>query len=195
MTTNDLEWGEPPELELGVTSFLRGSMETSEEEGPPPEPPVWELHEWVMWKAEMTETPDWWRQLLAVPGVPNCKRLVQKIRALFSHPQRASEAEKMKDHCKAPLAPLCLHRERFQLPPNTIFDCWDIREVWREKTIAYACALQYWAEKSDLPTGGQPHWLAESVKEFQEEMKCYLSFSDREVFESVTPQGDAIQPI
>ena len=53
--------------------------------------------------------------------------------------------------------------------------------------IAYTHALQYWAEKSDPPTGGQPHWLAESVKELQKEMKCYLSFSDREVFEGVTP--------
>ena len=53
--------------------------------------------------------------------------------------------------------------------------------------IAYTRALQYWAEKSDLPTGGQPCWLAESVKELWEEMKCYLPFSDREVFEGVTP--------
>ena len=57
----------------------------------------------------------------------------------------------------------------------------------REKTVAYAHALQYWAEKSDLPTGGQPCLLAESVKELQEEMRCYLSFSDEEVFEGVTP--------
>ena len=56
-----------------------------------------------------------------------------------------------------------------------------------EKTIVYACALQYWAEKSDLPTGGQPCWLAKSVKELWEEMSCYLSFSDKEVFEGITP--------
>ena len=53
--------------------------------------------------------------------------------------------------------------------------------------IVYAHALQYWVEKSDLPTWGQPCQLAESVKELQEEMKCYLSFLDREVFEGVTP--------
>ena len=52
--------------------------------------------------------------------------------------------------------------------------------------IAYAHALQYWAEKPDLPTGGQTCWLAKSVKELQKEMKCYLYFSDREVFEGVT---------
>ena len=75
-TADDLELGELPELEPGVTSFLRGSAESSEEEGPPPELPVWELHKLVMWKAEMIETPDWWRELLAVLGVSNCKRLV-----------------------------------------------------------------------------------------------------------------------
>ena len=57
----------------------------------------------------------------------------------------------------------------------------------REKTVAYAHALQYWVEKTDLPTGGQPCLLAESVKELWEEMRCYLSFSDKDVFEGVTP--------
>ena len=42
-------------------------------------------------------------------------------------------------------------------------------------------------EKSNLPAGGQPHRLAESVKELREEMRCYLSFTDQEVFEGVTP--------
>ena len=57
----------------------------------------------------------------------------------------------------------------------------------REKMVAYAQALQYWVEKTDLPTGGKPCLLAESVKELQEEMRCYLSFSDEEFFEGVTP--------
>ena len=72
---------EPPELEPRVTSFLGGSVENlkEEEEVPPPEPLVGELWEWVMWKAKMTETPDWWRELLAVPGVPNCKKLAWKV--------------------------------------------------------------------------------------------------------------------
>ena len=86
-----------------------------------------------------------------------------------------------------PPAPPCLLRTSFQPPPNAIFACRDIREIWREKTIAYAHDLQYWAEKSNPPAGGQPHWLAESVKELREEMRCYLSFTDQEVFEGVTP--------
>ena len=34
----------------------------------------------------------------------------------------------------------------------------------REKTVAYAQALQYWAEKTDQPAGGKPCLLAESVE-------------------------------
>ena len=74
-TPEDSDLGELPELEPGVTSFLTGSVESSEEEGSPPEPPVGELREWVMWKAEATKTPNWWRELLALLGVPNCKKL------------------------------------------------------------------------------------------------------------------------
>ena len=58
-TPKDSDLGELSELEPGVTSFLTGLPESSEEEGPPPEPPTGEFHEWVNWKAKMTDTPDW----------------------------------------------------------------------------------------------------------------------------------------
>ena len=105
MATEDPDLVEPPELELGVTSFLRGLAENSEEEEewPPPELPVQELHKWVMWKAKMCKTPDWWRELLAVPGVPNCKKLVWKMWALFHHPKRISEVNRMENYYQAPL--------------------------------------------------------------------------------------------
>ena len=51
--------------------------------------------------------------------------------------------------------------------------------------VAYAQALQFWVEKVDLPTGGKPHLLAGSVIELWEEMECYLSFSDEDVFKGV----------
>ena len=58
----------------------------------------------------MTETSDWWRELLAVPGVPNCKRLACEVRALFIHPKRASGVKETKDHCQAAL-PHCVSLE------------------------------------------------------------------------------------
>ena len=59
-----------------------------------------------------------------------------------------------------------------------------------EKTVAYAWALQYWVKKTDQPGGGRPHLLVESVKELQEKMRCYLSFSDEEVLKGVIPPGE-----
>ena len=140
----------------------------------------------MTWKAEVTEFPDWWRELLALPGVPDCKKLAQQVQASFSHPRRAKEMKATKYHCHAPL-PHHVSLETVSshlLIPSLLVG---ISEIWREKTIAYTHALQYWVEKSSLPAGGQPHRLAESVKELREEMRCYLPSTDQEVFEGVTP--------
>ena len=63
-----------------------------------------------------------------------------------------------------------------------MFACQDIRELQWEKMVAYAQALQFWAEKANLPTQGQPCLLVGSVVELWEEMKCYVSFSDEDIF-------------
>ena len=51
--------------------------------------------------------------------------------------------------------------------------------------MAYAQALQFWVEKANLPTQGQPCLLVGSVMELREEMKCYISFTDEDVFSGV----------
>ena len=51
--------------------------------------------------------------------------------------------------------------------------------------VAYAQALQHWVEKTDPPAGGKPCLFAESMKELREELKCYLSFSNEEVFKGL----------
>ena len=42
------------------------------------------------------------------------------------------------------------------LPADMIFACRDIREIPREKVVAYARALQHWVEQNNLPAGGEP---------------------------------------
>ena len=106
---------------------------------------------------------------------------------LVSSSQKGKWGKQDGELLSGPHAPPCLLRKNFQPPPNSIFACQDIWEMQREKTVAYACALQYWVEKTDPPTGGKQCLLAKSVKELQEEMRCYLSFSDKEVFEGLTP--------
>ena len=90
------------------------------------------------------------------------------------------------DH-QALLAPPCLCQKNFLPLPDSIFVCQDIQEIQHEKMVANAQVLQFWVEKTDLPTGGKPCLLAGSVVELQEEMKCYVSFSDGDVFKGVAP--------
>ena len=129
--------------------------------------------------------PSWWRELVAVPEVGDHKRLAWEVQASFQLPRRASELHKMKDYHQAPHAPLCLLQKMFMPPASSIYACRDIQEIQWEKTVAYAQALQYWAEKVDQPAGGKLCLLEESVKELREELRCYLSFSNEEVFKGV----------
>ena len=76
---------ELPELGPEVTCFFRGLAENSEEDemAPSPEPPVKELHKWVMWKTEACEMPSWWRELMAVPEVEDREKLAWEVWASF----------------------------------------------------------------------------------------------------------------
>ena len=109
------------------------------------------------------------------------------MQASFQLPIRASNLHKVENYHQAPSALLCLLQKNFLPPSDSIFACWDIREMQWEKMVAYAQALQYWVEKADPCAGGRPCLLAESVKELWEEMRCYLSSSDKEVFKGMVP--------
>ena len=79
------------------------------------------------------------------------------------------------------------------LPPQDLkFPCQDYREGQLQKTLAYAQALQYWAEKANLPTLGQPHLLARCVQELRWEMRSYITFMDGAVLEEMTPQQELL---
>ena len=67
-------------------------------------------------------------------------------------------------------------------PVVSIFASWDIWEIPREKTVAYARALHYLTEQNNLPKRDQPCLLVESIAELRREVGFYLSFMDEEVF-------------
>ena len=48
--------------------------------------------------------------------------------------------------------------------------------------VAYARALQYWAEQNNPPARGEPCLLVRSVLELREEVRWYLSFTNEQVF-------------
>ena len=129
MATEDPDLEEPLELGLEVTCFLRGLAENLEEEdkkAPSPEPPVKEVHKWVMWKAGACKTPSWWRELMAVPEVEDCKKLAQEVQASFWLPKRLSKLHKMENYHQAPPALLCLLQRNSLPPPDSIYACQDI---------------------------------------------------------------------
>ena len=81
-----------------------------------------------------------------------------------------------------PPAPPSLHQQRFMPPVISAFACQDIWEIPREKTVAYAQALQCIVEENNLPKRDQPCLLVESIVELRREVGFYLSFTDEEVF-------------
>ena len=181
----DADLGKLPGLAPTVASFLWGSLETSDNEGGemPPEPTVLDFTEWVQWKAGKCVTPSWWMELSMVLGEDNTRELARQVRVSFGLPQWLWELDAEKATLQAPPALPCLCWQTFMPLPDLIFSSWDIREVPREKVVAYARALQYWAEQNDLPTGGELHLLAKGVLELREEVKWYLTFTDEEVFQ------------
>ena len=171
-----------------VASFLRGLPKTSKDEGEETssESPVIEFSWWVPWKAKICKTPEWWSELSTVPGKDDHRKLAREVRASFGLPCWMWELGAREATLQAPPAAPCLCRQKFMPPAESIYACRDIREVPREKVVAYARALQHWAEQNNLPAGGEPCLLAKSVLELREEVKWYLSFTDEEVFWGLT---------
>ena len=119
---SDLE--DPPELGPVVASFLRGLLETSEDEGDgmPPEPAITEFSQWVPWRANKCKTPGWWAELVVVPEMADHKKLAREVWALFWLPQQMKELGMKGANLQAPPAPPCLHWQKF-MPPAPINLC------------------------------------------------------------------------
>ena len=180
---SDLE--ELLELKPTVASFLQGSLETLDEEGKkmPLEPHITDFGQWVPWKSESCETPDWWEELLAVSGKEDAGRLAREVRASFVLPQQMQELDSREATLQAPPAPPYLCRKRFMTPAGSIFACRDIQEIPRKK---------WWHTpgpssngQNNPPARGEPRLLARSVLELREEVRWYLSFTDEEIFKGV----------
>ena len=151
--------------------------------------------------------PDWWPELAEISDVDNHQELAQKVQTSFELPWQISEWHGMENYHQAPPTLLCICWKDFLPQHGSKFVCWDIRESQLEKTVAYAQALQFWVEKADLPTLGQPCLLAGSILELREAMKCYISFPNNAIFggvalpdESLTTQlektiPESVQPV
>ena len=124
------------------------------------------------------------------------ERLAKEVKASFQFPWCRHELDPKEAPYHTPPAPPCLHQQRFMPQVQSIYASRDIREIPREKAVAYTRALQYYAERSDLQKRGQTHLLAESVVELREEIGFYLAFQDEEVFWGLDlPKEEDAHPI
>ena len=65
----DSDLGDPPQLQAEVASFLQCSSKTAKEDskGISLEPPISQPTEWVWWRAETCDIPNWYVELSTVP--------------------------------------------------------------------------------------------------------------------------------
>ena len=159
----DSDLGEPPQLRAEVASFLQGSSEMPEEENKEmsPEPPISQPAEWVQWKAERCDVPNWWAELSTVL-LEDIERLAQQVRASFKLLRHMHELDPEEAPFHASPAPPCLHQWRFMPPVVSAFACWDIWEIPREKNgsiclgFAVPCRVKQPAKEGPtMPIGGE----------------------------------------
>ena len=113
--------------------------------------------------------------------------IAQKVRASYEVPKVRSKAQKVNNEHSSPPAPKCVCWMAFLPPEDPKFPCQDYGEGQLQKTLAYAWALQYWAEKANPPMPGQQHLLARCVQELRWEMSHYVTFMDDAVLEEMIP--------
>ena len=97
------------------------------------EPPVLEFSQWVPWKAERCETPEWWPEVSVVPGRDESRKLAREVWASFVLPWQMQELGSREATLQAPPALQNLYRQKFMLQAKSIYACRDIREVPQEK--------------------------------------------------------------
>ena len=117
-----MDLGLPPELGPDVERFFHSPAgKEDEEDHLPAEPLVGEHEEWIKWRGQVVDIPDWWLELEMVPEVDNIQKLARKIQASFKLLCRMSVKHAIKNYYLAPLAPHCIQQKDFLLPPDPRF--------------------------------------------------------------------------
>ena len=185
-----LDLGPSPKLEPDIECFLQEPV-TTQEEGKgsdvSQEPSVEDYEKWIEWRRCQVHTPNWWWELVGIPGINDFQELIQKIRAFFETSQAKSKDQNVNNNYLAPPAPKCICQKELIPLSNPTFPSQEFREGESQKTLPYMQALQYWAEKASLPMLGQPCFLARCVQELRQVMKPYVTFPDDVILEGAAP--------
>ena len=83
--------------------------------------------------------------------------------------------------------PHCTEWDAFLPQSEGNFTSQDYRLRQPRKTLAYAKALQFWAEKAQPPLAGKPHQLVTWIRELRESMKLLATFTDEDILANYPP--------
>ena len=137
---------------------------------------------WLEWWAHQLDTPNWWEELITIPNAGDPKKLAWKICTSFEIPGVRCETLRNHKEYTVPSVPKCIKWGMF-LPNNLPYQ--DVLLKSLQRTLAYAQALQYWAEKANPPVPSEPHLLAMSICKLRQCMRRYTKFHDHNVFEGL----------
>ena len=182
-----LPWSPSWSLSLGADTharYRRGSW-----------PVIWAFMEnckvWVEWQACHVDMPEWWEELVAIPNVGDYRKLAQKICGSFEIPRVRCEAIKVTNDYSVPPAPKCVERKLFLPALDSRLPCQDYCKKQPQKTLPYTQALQYWAERANLPCPGEMHHLVKCVLGSRWAMMPFTTFSDCAFLEKAKPDHGA----
>ena len=104
----------------------------------------------------------------------------------FEIPQVRCKALKVINDYFMPPVLKSLGRKAFLLIPDPRMSCQDYREGQAQKILAYAQALQYWAEKANPPKPDKPHLLVRYIHELRWAMRPFTTFTNGAIFRGTT---------
>ena len=132
-----------------------------------------------------TTHPHWWEELIVIPDVEYVWRLAWKIWASFKVPSVRMEAL---EGWLFTAPPAQKYIQRCEFLPDGL-PCQDVRIKPCQMTLTYARALQFWAEKVNLPVSGDPHSLARCVRELRWQVGRYITCNKQGILDGL---GDVL---
>ena len=152
--------GDPPILDPHVREFLSGiespgSRGDESDQSAMPKLPFHNPQAWVRWSTHWEETLTLWQELTAVPQKGDVQEFVKRIWASFHMPRECYYATDGKKDYTVPPALHCMGCDNYLPPLDMRFGAQGYWLKQPERTLAYAKALQHWAEVAKLPQLGK----------------------------------------
>ena len=153
------------------------------------EPSPLHASDWIEWHVRHFQKPSWWEELSKVPSHADHQEFAQKVHTYFEVPKAYNWVEEVINYYVPLLAHPSIGKHCFLPPKDMRFSTQDICLSQLHHTIAYARALQHWAEEVHPPVPGQAHHLARSVQELWWAMEPLIYFKEGEVFVTTVPSN------